>query len=246
MKNIFGLIGKTLSHSFSREYFTNKFKQLQLAEYYYENFELSSIEDFPNLVKNTKDLKGLNVTIPYKQQVISYLDELDQDAKAIGAVNCIKISDHKLKGYNTDFYGFKQSIKPFLEPQHQRALVLGTGGSSKAVAYALKSVGVEIYFVTTSEKKGSNYFKYDEINEHVLNAFKLIVNTTPLGMSPHINECPPLPYEYLTSGHLCYDLIYNPEETLFLKKAKENGAVTMNGLSMLKLQAEKSWEIWNS
>lgn len=244
MSKTFGLVGKTLSHSFSKAYFTEKFNQLELKDSY-QNFELSSIEEFPALIKNNS-INGLNITIPYKESVIPFLTELTPEAKEINAVNCIQFKDSKLIGHNTDFYGFKQSIKPFLEPQHQRAIILGTGGSSKAVAYALKSVGVEVYFVTSSsEKKASNYFFYSELNEIIFNAFKLIVNTTPLGMFPKTNESPALPYNFLSKEHLCYDLIYNPEETTFIKNSKEYGAVTMNGLSMLKLQAEKSWEIWN-
>lgn len=165
-------------------------------------------------------------------------------------MNCIKISSENnnlfLKGYNTDHYGFGQSIKPFLEPIHQRALILGTGGASKAIYYALKKIGVEVYFVTTGEKKAANYFSYSELNEHVLNAFKLIVNCTPLGMHPHNEAFPDIPYQYLSSEHLLYDLIYNPEITRFLQKGKEKGAVTINGLNMLKLQADKAWEIWQS
>lgn len=246
MTLIFGLIGRSLSHSFSKDYFEKKFLNLNLNDHVYRNFELSAIDEFPSLLKSEPGLKGLNVTIPYKEQIIPYLNELKNEAKEIGAVNCIQFKNGKLIGHNTDHFGFKQSIKPFLEPQHERALVLGTGGSSKAVAYALKSVGVEVYFVTSSKKKGDNYFFYSELNEFMMNAFKLIVNTTPLGMKNYNDEAPAIPYQFLGTQHLCYDLIYNPEETLFLKKAKQKGAVTMNGLSMLKQQAEQSWEIWNS
>jgi shikimate dehydrogenase len=242
----YGLIGKTLSHSFSKDYFEKKFSELKLTGYSYENFELENIELFPLLIKENPELKGLNVTIPYKEKIIPFLNELSGEAKEIGAVNCIQFKNNILIGHNTDHFGFRQSIKPFLEPQHERALILGTGGSSKAVAYALKSVGVEVYFVTTSQKKGSNYFFYNELNELILNAFKLVVNTTPLGMNEHSYEAPAIPYEFLTRSHLCYDLIYNPAETIFLKRSREQGAATMNGLSMLKQQAEKSWEIWNS
>lgn len=243
MKVTYGLLGKTLSHSFSKDHFTKKFDQLNLKDHEYLNFELASIDEFPSLIKNTPSLKGLNVTIPYKEQILPFIDELTLEAKEIGAVNCIQFSNNKLTGHNTDYYGFKQSIKPFLEPQHERALILGTGGSSKAVAYALKSVGVEVYFVTTGEKKAPNYFSYSELNEFIFKAFKLIVNTTPLGMESHPGS-PDLPYQFLSGEHLCYDLIYNPAETIFLKKAKDQGAITINGLSMLMLQAEKSWEIW--
>lgn len=242
MSKTFGLIGKTLAHSFSKNYFEKKFEQAEL-NYSYKNFELETIDLFPSLISN-ETINGLNVTIPYKESIIPFLDELTNEAKEIGAVNCIQFKNSKLIGHNTDFYGFKQSIKPFLEPQHERALILGTGGSSKAVAFALKSVGVEVYFVTSSQKKGSNYFFYNELNEFIFKAFKLIVNTTPLGMYPATDKCPDIPYDFLGKDHLCYDLIYNPEETLFLKNSSRKGAVIMNGLSMLRLQAEKSWDIW--
>jgi shikimate dehydrogenase len=244
----FGLLGKSLSHSFSKSYFDAKFLAENRTNYSYSNFDLQNLDSLLALIAE-ENLSGLNVTKPYKELVIPYLNELDSVAKEIGAVNCINISqkDNKpyLKGYNTDYYGFAQSIKPFMEPSHQKALILGTGGASKAVYYALKNVGVDVYFVTTGDKKADNYFHYNELNEYVLSAFKLIVNCTPLGLYPAIDNCPDIPYQYLTSEHLMYDLIYNPEETLFLKKGKAQGVVTINGLNMLKLQADKAWEIWN-
>jgi shikimate dehydrogenase len=242
----FGLIGKTLKHSFSKTYFEKKFEALCLENYHYNNFELARIEEFENLISEVKHLKGLNVTIPYKESIIPFLDELSAEAKEIGAVNCIAVSGNKLIGHNTDVYGFAQSIKPFLDFNHQRALILGTGGAAKAVAYALKKTGVDVYFVTSSAKKNSTTFLYSEINDVVMNAFKLIVNTTPLGMFPNTQQAPALPWHLFTPQHLAYDLIYNPEQTLFLKQAKAQGAITINGLSMLQLQAEKSWEIWNA
>jgi len=241
----FGLIGKILTHSFSKSYFEKKFKELNLEDHFYNTFEIDSIAEFKSIVLKTKGLKGLNVTIPYKESVIPFLDELSAEAKEIGAVNCIDIRNGRLTGYNTDAYGFSQSIKPFLDTNHQRALILGTGGSAKAAAYALKKVGVEIYFVTSSAtKKTPNTFFYSEINDLVMNAFKLIVNATPVGMFPDVDQCPPLPYHAFTPEHLAYDLIYNPEQTLFLKQAREKGSIIVNGLSMLHLQAEKSWEKW--
>jgi len=245
--HLFGLVGKSLKHSFSKNYFEKKFQTLGLENYVYENFELENIESVKTLIAENPNLKGFNITIPYKETIIPFLDELSDEAKNIGAVNCVLISNKKLIGYNTDVYGFAQSIKPFLDNNHQRALILGTGGASKAVAYALQKTGVEVYFVTSSQsKKTSNSFFYSEINEVVMNAFKLVVNTTPLGMFPKIDEAPNLPYHLFTPQHLAYDLIYNPEQTLFLQKAKAQGAIAVNGLSMLQLQAEKSWEIWNS
>lgn len=241
----FGLVGKSLQHSFSKAYFEKKFVQLGLSNYSYHNFELEHIAQLPDLLKQQPALKGFNVTIPYKESLLPYLHVLSAEAQAIGAVNCVKIENGKLSGHNTDVYGFSQSIKPFLDNNHERALVLGTGGASKAVAYALNKLGVDVFFVTRHEKKSANYFLYNELNAHVLQAFKLVVNTTPLGMFPATNTCPPLPYEHLTALHLAYDLVYNPETTLFLQKAAEKGALVVNGLSMLQLQAEKSWEIWN-
>ncbi|MDO8998381.1 MAG: shikimate dehydrogenase [Bacteroidota bacterium] len=241
----FGLIGKSLSHSFSKSYFEKLFKEKDLKNHIYQNFELETIDEIKKVFLTT-NLKGLNVTNPYKETIIPYLDELSEEAKEIGAVNCVKILNAKTIGYNTDCYGFAQSIKPFLDTTHERALILGTGGASKAVAFALKKIGVDVFFVTSSVKKNTNTFFYDEINERVMAAFNLIINTTPLGLFPNANEAPALPYHLFTNKHLAYDLIYNPEQTLFLKQAKEMGAVTINGLSMLHQQAQKSWEIWNS
>lgn len=240
----FGLIGKSLSHSFSKAYFDKKFYDLNIKNCSYQNFELENIKEIENIL-HSNQINGLNVTNPYKEKIIPYLNSLSPEAKEIGAVNCVKISNGKSVGFNTDSYGFSQSIKPFLEPKHSQALILGTGGASKAVAYALQKVGVNVYFVTSSPlKKNSSTFFYSELNYHVINSFKLIVNTTPLGLFPNVNNFPKIPYEFISTDHLCYDLIYNPEETLFLKQSKKNGALTINGLSMLKLQAEKSWKIW--
>jgi len=245
----FGLIGKSLSHSFSKSYLEEKFIKEDKVGFQYSNFDLDNLDHLLQLIIEHK-LSGLNVTKPYKEVVIPFLHELDITAQEIGAVNCIKIiwknNTPHLIGYNTDYYGFAQSIKPFLEPIHQRALILGTGGASKAVAFALKKVGVDFYYVTSGEKKAANYFHYVELNEYVFNAFKLIVNCTPLGMYPKTDACPDIPFEFITPEHLLYDLIYNPEETLFLQKGKAHGAVTINGLNMLKLQADKAWEIWHN
>lgn len=243
-----GLLGKSLSHSFSKGYFEKKFIEESKSNYNYANYDLENLDNLIQIITDNR-LSGLNVTKPYKESVIPFLNEMDGVAKEIKAVNCIKISWQNdiphLIGYNTDYYGFGQSIKPFLEPSHQKALILGTGGASKAVYYALKNIGVDVYFVTSSEKKTPNSFLYSELNEHVLNAFKLIVNCTPLGMYPKTEVFPDIPYEFLTPQHLMYDLIYNPEQTLFLQKGKEKGAVIINGLNMLKLQADKAWEIWH-
>lgn len=253
----YGLIGYPLSHSFSKKYFTEKFEKEQLNDHVYHLFPIEKIDEFPELIRKHPDLCGLNVTIPYKESIIPFLDELDETAKEIGAVNCIRIlkdpdasSQKKLIGYNTDAFGFRQSIKPFLETQHDRALILGTGGASKAVYYVLKTIGIDCYFVTrtkiiSNQLITKNEFSYEELNEYVLSAFKLIVNTTPVGMYPNVNDAPAIPYEFITPSHLLYDLVYNPAETEFLKRGKEMGASTLNGLSMLHQQAEEAWRIWN-
>lgn len=257
-KKLFGLIGYPLTHSFSKKYFTEKFEKEGITDCLYELFPIEDVNQFPHLVSENPSLVGLSVTIPYKEKIIPYLTELDETAKAVGAVNCIKIirpseqlttnnQQQVLIGYNTDVFGFKQSIKPFLESHHQRALILGTGGASKAVAYVLKEIGIDCYFVSRNKHhdSGTNIFVYEEINEYVINAFHLIINATPVGMYPNVNEVPEIPFEFITDKHLLYDLVYNPTETNFLKQGKEKGAICINGLSMLYLQAEKTWEIWN-
>ena len=246
---IYGLIGYPLSHSFSKKYFTEKFEREKISNCEYNLYPLENINHLPELILDNSNLYGLNVTIPYKESVIPFLDELDETAKAVGAVNCIKIlrAEGLLIGYNTDIYGFRQSIKPFLDNQHERALILGTGGASKAVAYVLKEIGIDCYFVsrTKNNEAKEKTFLYEDINEYILSAFKLIVNTTPVGMYPQINEAPALPYQFITSSHLLYDLVYNPAETEFLRHGKLQGASTVNGLSMLQQQAEEAWRVWN-
>lgn len=243
---VYGLLGRSLSHSFSKNYFEKKFRELNRTAVY-RNFELEHIEGFPALMAAENNLRGLNVTYPYKEAVIPYLDDLSPEAAEIAAVNCISVKNGRTTGYNTDVYGFLQSVKPFLDRNHERALVLGTGGAAKAVAFGLKKFNIPVFFVTSdAAKKKDNVFLYSEVNERFMSSCKLLINCTPLGMHPQEDRCPDLPYGHLTPEHLVYDLIYNPAETLFLKKAKAAGAVTVNGLSMLHLQAEKSWEIWNS
>jgi len=244
---LYGLIGFPLTHSFSQKYFCEKFKELNLNDHEYRNFPLKDVYELHTLLQVEKNLLGLNVTIPYKESVLSLMNELSDEARAIRSVNTIVISRNNgkinLKGYNTDYYGFSRSIKPFLENIHQRALILGTGGASKAVEYFFKNTGIDYLKVSRSKSKGN--LIYSELNEYIIKNHLLIVNTTPLGMSPSVNECPAIPYEFIGKQHLVYDLIYNPAETLFLKRAREQGSVTMNGSSMLKLQAEQSWKIWN-
>ena len=239
----YGLIGKKLGHSFSQQFFTDLFAKKEL-EAIYSNYELATIEEITSVFAEP-DLRGLNVTIPYKQAIIPFLDALSPEAEAIGAVNVVEFSNGKKIGHNTDAFGFHQSIKPFLTNLHERALILGTGGASNAVAHVFGSIGVDVIFCSRTPQK-RNEFPYEAINEHMLRACKVIVNCTPVGTFPDVNETPVFPFEHLTPDHLVIDLIYNPEQTLFLKKSSENGATTLNGLSMLKEQALKAWEIWNS
>ncbi len=242
----YGLIGYPLRHSFSIGYFNEKFKSEGInAEYV--NFEIPSINNFMEVIEENPNLCGLNVTIPYKEQVIPFLDELDRDTAKIGAVNVIKIIRQqkgkvKLVGYNSDIIGFKRSIEPLLNETHRKALILGTGGASKAVFQGLRQLGVGATLV--SRKPKEHCITYEEITPKTMQQYTVIVNTTPLGMYPNINACPDIPYDLLTPDHLLYDLLYNPDETLFMKKGKEKGAVVKNGLEMLLLQAFAAWEIW--
>lgn len=244
---LYGLLGYPLEHSFSKSFFNNKFEAENIdAEYI--NFEIPDINMLMEVISEYYNLNGLNVTIPYKEQVIPFLDELDEDAANIGAVNVIKFihnnGDLKLKGYNSDVIGFCNSISPLLKSHMKKALVLGTGGAAKAVCYGLEKLGIQPQLV--SRKNSDKAISYTEITEEIINDHHIIVNTTPLGMYPNIDESPDIPYEYLTPEHLCYDLLYNPDETLFMKNAKAHGAVTKNGLEMLLLQAFASYDIWNS
>jgi len=240
----FGLIGKQLSHSFSPTFFTDFFQKKGI-DAHYAAYELQEISDFPQLMKD-QVFGGLNITIPYKTAIIPFLDELDPLAKEIQAVNVIAFENGKTKGYNTDVHGFQQSIKPFLTFHHERALIFGTGGGSKAVAHVFKSLGIDVIFVSQTESSLSNHFTYADVNEHMIAACKVIVNCTPLGMFPYVDSAVELPYASLSEEHLLIDLVYNPEETLFMKQGRANGATAMNGLSMLQHQALKSWEIWNT
>ena len=243
----YGLIGYPLKHSFSIGFFNEKFKSEGIdAEYV--NFEIPEINDFMEVIEENPNLCGLNVTIPYKEQVIPFLDELDKDTAKIGAVNVIKIirtpkRKIKLVGYNSDIIGFSQSIQPLLQPYHKKALILGTGGSSKAIYYGLKNLGIDSVFVSRTKKEGM--LTYEELTPEVMAEHTVIVNCTPVGMYPKVDFCPAIPYELLTPNHLLYDLLYNPNITLFMKKGEEHGAVTKNGLEMLLLQAFAAWEIWN-
>ncbi len=242
----YGIIGHPLGHSFSKNYFNEKFHNEGIdAEYI--NFDIQNIGNLPEVLATNPELKGLNVTIPYKEKVLSYLDYISVEARAIGAVNVIRV-EHKgnnvlLKGYNSDVIGFTRSIEPILEKFHRKALVLGTGGASKAVSYGLRSLGLETVLVSRFERPGT--IQYKDITPDVVREYKVIVNCTPCGMYPNYEECPELPYEALDSHNLLYDLIYNPDETLFMKKGREQGALTKNGIEMLLLQAFASWDFWN-
>lgn len=256
----YGLIGYPLTHSFSKKYFADKFSKEDLEDCEYELYPLQNLSDLPALINDTPELRGLNVTIPHKIGVMFYLDKIDAAAREIDAVNCIKIVNHqpveaffsgelssmkvRLEGYNTDAIAFEESLKPLLKKHHQKALVLGNGGAARAVIYVLNKLGISYRLV--SRRAIKKQLSYKQLTADVLKERLLIINTTPLGMAPDVGKCPDIPYELLTSKHLLYDLVYNPAETEFLKRGKEKGASVKNGLQMLHLQAEKSWEIWNS
>lgn len=240
---VYGLVGKSLGHSFSKRFFTEKFAS-EGIDARYENFEIPEISDFSALIKSNSALNGLNVTIPYKEAVIPYLDELDEVAQNIGAVNTIRFEGERLIGYNTDAHGFHASIKPFLRNIHERALILGTGGAAKAVAHVLQGIGIDVCYLSRTPNETTT-FAYEEANENMFKAFKLVVNCTPIGTFPNVEAYPPIPTSFFTPDHLLVDLIYNPEETQLMKLAKANGAETINGYAMLKHQALKAWEIWN-
>lgn len=259
---LYGLIGFPLSHSFSKKYFTEKFEREKIADCRYELFPLEHIRELRLLLHQQTNLCGLNVTIPHKVNILKYLDWIEHDAREAGAVNCIRVisqspvlaafsgevgvkgHDFRLEGFNTDIYGFEMSLKPLLKHRHDEALILGDGGAAKAVKCALYNLGINFKMVTRRAAPGHILFK--DIKPNDIKKHKLIINTTPIGMSPNIDECPPIPYEFITNDHLLYDLVYNPEQTLFLKKGEERGAIIKNGYEMLVLQAEKAWEIWNS
>jgi shikimate dehydrogenase len=240
---VYGLVGKTLQHSFSANFFSAYFVTENIVAKY-QNFELAAIEDIESVFGLQP--AGLNVTIPYKESVIPFLDELDPIAEKIGAVNTIVFDGDKKIGYNTDAFGFKQAIKPFLNNQHERALIFGTGGAAKAVASVLKEIGVDVIFISRDPLGKNKHFNYSEVNLQMLNACKLMVNCTPVGTFPNSSDYLPLPYEGIGKNHLVIDLIYNPIKSMFLQKAENQGATIMNGEGMLKAQAMKSWSLWNN
>lgn len=244
--DLYGLIGHPLGHSFSKDFFNQKF-QSENIDAQYLNFDIPTIE-LLNEVLTRQQIKGLNVTIPYKEKVIPFLDELSEEAKSIGAVNVIKVYQQenkiRLKGFNTDVIGFTESLQPLLNPTHKKALILGTGGASKAVQFGLQQLNIETLFV--SRRSCDNTLTYSQLTPKVMKEHTVVINCTPVGMHPHTDECPEIPYEFIGEGHILYDLVYNPEETLFLKKGKAVGATTKNGLEMLLLQAKAAWNIWTN
>ena len=247
MRTKLGLIGKNISYSFSKGYFSEKFKNLDIKDLTYRNFDIPAIEEFPFLIYHKEEqFKGFNVTIPYKQSIIRYLDRLDPDAEKIGAVNTIKLTeDNELVGYNTDVYGFEYALKPLLKEHHKKALVIGTGGASKAVAFVLAKLNIEFLYVSRNPS-AENEISYEDLNKEIIESHQLIINSSPVGTHPNIDDCPNIPYEYISNQHYLFDLVYNPEETKFLSNGKKKGALIKNGAKMLELQAERSWEIWNN
>jgi shikimate dehydrogenase len=243
--NQYGLIGYPLSHSFSKKYFSEKFEAQRLVDYSYDIFPIPHIELLSDLLAGHPFLKGLNVTIPYKERVLPFLNELSDTVREIGASNCIAIQHGKLTGYNTDVIGFERSLKSKLQPYHSNALILGTGGAAKAIAWVLKKLGIGFHYITRSDQEKANSIAYQKVDEALLKSHTLLINTTPAGMYPDINSCPDIPYQFITNRHFLFDLIYNPADTVFLKKGRERGAQVQNGGEMLIIQAEESWKIWN-
>ena len=241
---LYGLIGYPLTHSFSKNYFTEKFQKEGIDNCRYENFQLASIDDLPTVLVENPNLAGLNVTIPHKESVLKFLNESSDTVKEIGACNCIKITDGYLAGHNTDVVGFERSMSEKLSSHHKKALILGTGGSAKAVEYVLRRRGID--FKCVSRQPSARNLSYDQLDTVLIQQYELIINTTPVGMYPKISEAPPIPYGGISQKHFLFDLTYNPEKTLFLKNGEERGAAIQNGYDMLRYQAEESWNIWNA
>jgi shikimate dehydrogenase len=242
---IYGLIGRSLGHSFSEKYFSEKFRKENILDCAYRNFEIADLNsEIPGLKKDA-GLQGLNVTIPYKTSILPFLDSLSEECSQIQACNCIKIKNGKWEGFNTDIAGFEKSFTPHLKPTHQKAIILGTGGASLAVAYVLQKLNIEFLKASRSKKNGESVISYDDITANTMKEFQIFINTTPLGTFPNVDECPSLPYEHITGQHYFFDLVYNPSKTLFLSLAEKKGATVENGSKMLGIQAEESWKIWN-
>jgi shikimate dehydrogenase len=247
---LFGLIGYPLGHSFSKKFFTEKFENEGLNDHQYVNFELESITQFPTIFEKNPDIQGLNCTIPYKQAVMQYLDEIDEETRVVGAVNTIKpirtAEGLKLKGYNTDIIGFENSLKPMLTAKHTKALILGTGGASKAIKHILSKLNMDYISASIEDELFENEIRYSQIDKAMIEERLVIINATPLGTFPKVDNCPDIPYEFISSDHVLFDLVYNPEITLFMKKGLDKGAKVKNGLEMLHGQALAAWKIWNS
>ncbi len=243
--NLYGLIGYPLGHSFSSQYFNQKFEAEGLADSNFQLFPIEHIRDFPALLTKLPDLKGLAVTIPHKQAVIPFLDQLSADAKSIGAVNCIQFVDGKLFGHNTDVIGFENSFTPLRKDHHSKALILGTGGASKAVQFIFNKLHIPFKLVSRDAKASGEVLGYEALGPELMAEYRIIVNCSPVGMSPYENSSPAIPYQYITSEHFLYDLVYKPAETQFLLEGKNRGAVIKNGFDMLIIQAEENWRIWN-
>ncbi len=242
--NLYGLIGYPLGHSFSKQYFTNKFETEGLEDCFFELFPLERIELFPELIDQHKNLKGLAVTIPYKEKIIPYLSSISDEAKAIGAVNCIEFTSAGLRGYNTDVVGFEKSFTGLLQPHHKAALILGTGGASKAAQYVLRKLDIPYLLVSRSTAPGN--ITYQQLDESILTTHNIIINCSPVGMSPAEDMAPEIPYQFIGQAHYLFDMIYKPAETIFLKEGRSRGALTKNGYEMLLLQADENWNIWGS
>lgn len=247
MRTKLGLIGRNISYSFSKGYFSEKFKTLNITELTYRNFDIPEIEEFPFLIYHREEeFKGFNVTIPYKEAIIKYLDRLDPDAEKIGAVNTIRVTeDNELVGFNTDVYGFELSLKPLLKKHHKKALIIGTGGASKAIAFVLSKLNIDFLYVSRNPSS-ENEISYTDLNQEIIESHQVIINSSPVGTHPNVDECPNIPYDFITDQHYLFDLVYNPSETKFLSNGKKMGALIKNGSKMLELQAERSWEIWNN
>lgn len=242
---IYGTIGYPLTHSFSRQYFTEKIEKEGIPDSFYYSFPLSAIDELPELLKNNPTLTGLAVTIPYKEKVLNYVTRFSEEVKKIGAANCIRVRGAELTAFNTDIIGFRKSFVKHLKPVHKKALVLGTGGASKAVQYVLQQLGIEFLVVSRQVNQAANFIRYEEVNEQLMNDYRILVNATPLGMLPAADTCPDIPYNLLTPDHYLFDLVYKPAETLFLQKGAGQGATVVNGFEMLILQAEENWIRWN-
>lgn len=241
----YGIIGFPLTHSFSTQFFTDKIEKEGIADAVYHSFPLNTIEEFPALINDNPSLNGLSVTIPYKEQVLKYITHLSKDVAEIGATNCIRIRGKVLTAFNTDIIGFERSFIKQLKPNQEKALILGSGGASKAVQYVFKKLGIDYLVVSRDENEAKNFIQYDQITNDIIRENKIIINATPLGMSPDEDTCPDIPYELITTGHYLYDLVYKPAKTLFLQKGEQRGATIENGYHMLIIQAEENWKRWN-